>query len=614
MDYTDIRFNRSSHIETSRAIAILSLDEAEQKVGQPIIVRYYTDASQTTIDTIFAIGVKSGVGRDCYRFITLGQRDILWKVLYELPDVSSLVHDQTYAYGDENGDWFYVYLEGNERQIEPLDSKPHIFYCVEDNSIWVSGEDRKLRCLNNIMSKEEMDLAISQMRLYVENTVAHVVSSADRALAEANYAVSTVNTLNVEVENMKADADWYKYITDDSIEEIVEALANFKTEYGDVIAKNETTGKVTINADFLNIQQSAKVAGSNVANQQYVDASVAGSQRALQDEIDDVNDAIDDLGDAIGETQRELHSFASFNDQDGAILDVKFIAASNGTVGGSTIATLQNVQDAGVLIGNQIAALSSSVDTRFDDTADDISELDTRHSGEIDALDDRTTASEGDIDVIEEWKALANPVLRDLDNKSLPIVASITGSIAREYTGQEYTATLNWNFKRDGVEVNPTTLLLTKDGAQVTTDASLKTYNVTGSKKGSTVFTLSGTYTDILQTKTAAPVTASITTYLPKYIGHSLSTEISASDIVGMVKQGINGTTSGTYVVTTESDYAWFCFPAEFAEVRGMKASGFDFSYLEPQIVEVQIAGATYNYRCYRSANLLNGSWTVVIS
>ena len=49
---TKIRISRSKYIERDRSIAILRLEAAEHLLGQPVMVRYYTDSTQTEYDTI----------------------------------------------------------------------------------------------------------------------------------------------------------------------------------------------------------------------------------------------------------------------------------------------------------------------------------------------------------------------------------------------------------------------------------------------------------------------------------------------------------------------------------------------------------------------------------
>ena len=60
-----IRISRNKNIADSRSIAIIKLNKLGHKVGQPVMVKYYTDSTKTTIDTVVAIGIKDGIGKDC---------------------------------------------------------------------------------------------------------------------------------------------------------------------------------------------------------------------------------------------------------------------------------------------------------------------------------------------------------------------------------------------------------------------------------------------------------------------------------------------------------------------------------------------------------------------
>ena len=98
MDYTKIKLSRGAYTEDSRSIAILHLDLREFSPGEAAIVNYYTDENKTKIDTVLAVGIKSGHGRDCYRIISSGQFVIVWDVVTTLPDVSKLARQELYLY------------------------------------------------------------------------------------------------------------------------------------------------------------------------------------------------------------------------------------------------------------------------------------------------------------------------------------------------------------------------------------------------------------------------------------------------------------------------------------------------------------------------------------
>lgn len=151
-----ILFSRSGFIERDRSIAILRLDMCQHYVGQPVIVRYYVDIDQTEIDTLYAIGIKDGVGKDCYKVISLGGLNLVRNVVTELPDVSALTHGELYLYQDEGGKWNYVYEISGVRQIDPILGGPFIFANIEDRYRWFFL-DGKLKREDDFYSTAEID-------------------------------------------------------------------------------------------------------------------------------------------------------------------------------------------------------------------------------------------------------------------------------------------------------------------------------------------------------------------------------------------------------------------------------------------------------------------------
>ena len=155
--FTKVRFSRCREIMSSRSEAIIHLEEKEFIAGEPVLVNYFEDTN-ASINTIMAVGIKDGTGLDCFRIITLGQYEIVWGVGRQLPDVSSLVHDELYLYQDPNGLWYYVSApDGITRTLEPLLPYPHTFINIANNTIYVSDSDGHVRSINDVYTKSEID-------------------------------------------------------------------------------------------------------------------------------------------------------------------------------------------------------------------------------------------------------------------------------------------------------------------------------------------------------------------------------------------------------------------------------------------------------------------------
>lgn len=155
-ELTKIVFSRSEFIERDRSIAILRLDMCQHLVGQPVIVRYYVDDEQREIDTLYAIGIRDGVGPECYKVVSLGGLNLVRNVVTELPDISALTHGELYLYQDEGGGWNYVYEVNGTRQIDAIVGGPYCFTNIEDRYRWFYI-DKKLKREDDFYSKGEMD-------------------------------------------------------------------------------------------------------------------------------------------------------------------------------------------------------------------------------------------------------------------------------------------------------------------------------------------------------------------------------------------------------------------------------------------------------------------------
>ena len=134
-----IQISRSKYIEESRAIAALRLVDKEFLKGEIMMLNYYKDPDKRTdIGVLVVIGVKDGVGEDCYRILEMGGQMPVRQV-GELPDYSKLVHGEIYVwYGDpdlrddvDEQYWCYVYEEDGHRVIERITGGPYIFLDLE---------------------------------------------------------------------------------------------------------------------------------------------------------------------------------------------------------------------------------------------------------------------------------------------------------------------------------------------------------------------------------------------------------------------------------------------------------------------------------------------------
>lgn len=169
---TIIKISRSKYIEESLEVALIRLDSLFHYKGVLKMINYYTDPELNSFDTVFASGVKDGVGRDCYRIISLHQESIIWGAGSNLPDVSQLVHGEKYLYRDPSGDWWMIQIaaDGRTRELHELQAGPKTYDCLSDGSKWVVSDDKKARRITDIYSQSEIDKLIED----VKNTVRYV--------------------------------------------------------------------------------------------------------------------------------------------------------------------------------------------------------------------------------------------------------------------------------------------------------------------------------------------------------------------------------------------------------------------------------------------------------
>ena len=136
---TRIQISRCSSIFNNRLAALLHLNEYTHAPGKPVMVRYIDESGK--IDTITAIGVRSGIGQDCYSIVSYGQEGAIGGVFYdELPDVSLLIHDIPYL-APIDGVWrmFCIDESKTQRQIRELVEGDKFFSLSDSHMYYFNG-------------------------------------------------------------------------------------------------------------------------------------------------------------------------------------------------------------------------------------------------------------------------------------------------------------------------------------------------------------------------------------------------------------------------------------------------------------------------------------------
>ena len=202
-----------------------------------------------------AVGIKDGKGPDCFRIITLGQYEIVWGVGRELPDVSSLVHDELYLYQDSNDVWYYVSAEDGVRMIEPLLPYPHTFINIANNTIYVSDSDRRVRSINDVYTKSEIDALLSS----ISGGEFSSLSTLEQRLNEAYLRINEVVAQNQSlVETIEGIQGSLSVIQDfgEKVSEIEDRVSSLEVD--------DESGNVSGTFSSITISDSPSGGGDNI--------------------------------------------------------------------------------------------------------------------------------------------------------------------------------------------------------------------------------------------------------------------------------------------------------------------------------------------------------------
>lgn len=166
-----MRISRSNEIKNDLDQAILWLNNLHFEAGYLIMVNYRVNGPGSDIDAVLALGLKSGTGKGYYKVVSTTKKSLVWGVFYDpydLPDVSSLDHEEDYLYHDPTTDtWFLVNNKNKIRTFTEISDIPQTFINLADSTVWVSNENKRVARLNDLAdlySKTEIDRKIEYAR------------------------------------------------------------------------------------------------------------------------------------------------------------------------------------------------------------------------------------------------------------------------------------------------------------------------------------------------------------------------------------------------------------------------------------------------------------------
>lgn len=255
---TRLKFSRCREVMSSRGVALVHLREREFVRGEPAIVNYYENSSvNSSINTIVAVGIKNGKGKDCFRVVTLGQYEIVWGISDILPDVTSLIHDELYLWRNPMGVWHYVSApDGRTRTIEPILPMPHIYLNLDDNMIYVSDEDRQVRKISDVYTKSEIDDLLATISggdfsslSNLEKRINEVYDSVQEVIARNNELVDIIEGMNASIDAVDDLTDRVEALEEKTAGLEVDQNGNISGSFSEVIFVGGETVDVTINKE-----------------------------------------------------------------------------------------------------------------------------------------------------------------------------------------------------------------------------------------------------------------------------------------------------------------------------------------------------------------------------
>lgn len=102
----------------NKASALVVLNTLTIQEGEVLKIKYYTETGK--IDSLIAIGVKSGVGPSCYTLVSDQSIPVITSILDYRPDVSDMISGAIYLYNDSRSNNYlrFYHLNGDLHEEE----------------------------------------------------------------------------------------------------------------------------------------------------------------------------------------------------------------------------------------------------------------------------------------------------------------------------------------------------------------------------------------------------------------------------------------------------------------------------------------------------------------
>lgn len=188
-------------------------------------------------------------------------------------------------------------------------------------------------------------------------------------------------------------------------------------------------------------------------------------------------------------------------------------------------------------------------------------------------------------DMIGEQRSEIGDILNNISlvlyNQHSELSASVSPTIIE--LGVNTNVILTWDFKFNGISLNPDSITITENGASISTDKTInRTINDT------TTYNIVAQFKGIAKSKTLK-----VNAYGAMYFGSADT----LTDVTTLTKQPIKDSPAGNYsIAVSENQYVWWCVPNTMT-INSIKSGSFE--------VPIEAPITIGNYKCYRTTNRL---------
>ena len=188
-------------------------------------------------------------------------------------------------------------------------------------------------------------------------------------------------------------------------------------------------------------------------------------------------------------------------------------------------------------------------------------------------------------DMIGEQRSEIGDILNNISlvlyNQHSELNASVSPTIIE--LGVNTNVILTWDFKFNGVSLNPDSITITENGASISTNKTItRTINDT------TTYNIVAQFKGIAKSKTLK-----VNAYEAMYFGSANT----LTDVTTLTKQSIKDSPAGDYsIAISENQYVWWCVPNTMT-INSIKSESFE--------VPIEAPITIGNYKCYRTTNRL---------